>query len=374
MGQAQGPGGVRPAMNYYYLQSAGAALLTFGLVILLHELGHFLMCRRLGVRVEKFAFGMGPELFGVACGETRYALCAFPVGGFVKLAGEDLESCTGRPDEYYSQAWHRRLAIVFSGPIMNYCLAFCLFTGVVYLKGLPQYGEEPVIGNMMAGYPAERAGIRIGDQVLAVNGRPVATWKQLSDAVHGRPRQEVSIRLRREGRDLQALVTTRLDEATGFGVIGIMPQPVYKSVDALTAVREGAAQCYGLTAFTVKTILSKLYRGQRPDLAGPVGIIQMVSRAAHSGWEDLVFFIGLISVAIGFFNLLPVPLLDGGRAVMYLWEGVSRRKLTTEFMRRADGVGIALLVLLLILATYNDFLRLRDDRAARPAQTVEAAP
>ena len=96
-------------------------LLTFGLVIFLHELGHFLMCRRLGIRVEKFAFGMGPELFGVTEGETRYSLCAFPVGGFVKPAGEELETCTGKPDEYYGQAWYRRLAIVYSGPVMNYC-------------------------------------------------------------------------------------------------------------------------------------------------------------------------------------------------------------------------------------------------------------
>ena len=361
-------------MNFYYLQSAAAVVLTFGLVIFLHEFGHFLMCRRLGVRVEKFAFGMGPELFGVTHGETRYSVCALPLGGFVKPAGEELESCTGAPDEYFSQAWYRRMAIVFSGPFMNYCLAFCLFTGVVYLKGMPEYGNEPVIGNMMTGYPADRAGIQIGDQIVAVNGAAISTWKQLSDAVHALPKAEVTLRYRRDGKDFVAKLMTRTDDATGFGVIGIMPKSVFKSVGALGAVWEGAAQCYNLTAFTVKTILSKLHRGQRPDLAGPVGIVQMVSRAAHSGWEDLVFLIGLISVAIGFFNLLPVPLLDGGHAVMYLWEGVSHRKLTTEVMSRANGVGIVLLVMLLILATYSDVLRLREDRAARKAVPIEAAP
>jgi regulator of sigma E protease len=359
-------------MNFYYLQSAAAVLLTFGLVIFLHELGHFLMCLRLGIRVEKFAFGMGPELFGVTRGPTRYSLCAFPLGGFVKPAGEELEGCTGKPDEYYGQAWHRRLAIVYAGPLMNYVLAFCLFTGVVYLKGLPEYGDKPVIGNMMTGYPADRAGIRIGDEILAFNGRPIAGWKQLSDAIHAAPQQEVRLRYRREGKEFLATLTTKVDDATGNGVVGIMPESVFKPVGALAAAWEGAAQCYNFTAVTAKTIASKIYHRQRPDLAGPVGIAQMVSRAAHSGWEDLVFLIGFISVAIGFFNLLPVPLLDGGHAVLYIWEGLSRRKLTQELMTRANSVGFVLLAMLILFATYSDVVRLRDEHAARHSQPVEA--
>ncbi len=357
-----------------WLQSAAAVLLTFGLVIFLHELGHFLMCRRLGIRVEKFAFGMGPELFGVTQGETRYSLCAFPVGGFVKPAGEEIETCTGKPDEYYGQAWYRRLAIVYAGPVMNYILAFFLFAGVIYLKGLPEYGDKPVIGNLMTGYPADRAGIRIGDEILAFNDQPITTWKQLSDGIHALPKQEVAIRYRRDGKEFQAQLTTKVDGATGFGVIGIMPESVYKPVGPLTAAWEGAAQCYNFTAVTAKTIASKIYHRQRPDLAGPVGIAQMVSRAAHSGWEDLVFLIGFISVAIGFFNLLPVPLLDGGHAFLYLWEGLSRRRLTQELMTRANSVGFILLALLIVFATYSDVLRLRDERASRRAQSVEAAP
>ena len=361
-------------MNFYYLQSAGAVLLTFGLVIFLHELGHFIMCRRLGVRVERFAFGMGPELFGVTKGPTRYSVCVLPLGGFVKPAGEDLENCSGQPDEYFGQAWYRRLAIVFAGPVMNYLLAFLLFTAVVGIKGMPEYGDEPVIGNMMVGFPADRAGIKIGDRILAFNDKPITAWKQLSDAVHASANQEVSLTYQRDSAQGRVRIKTKVDEGTGFGVVGIMPKSVFTRVGPGRAVVEGAAQCWNLTAFTVKTIAAKLYHRQRPDLAGPVGIIQMVSRAAHSGWEDLIFLIGLISVAIGFFNLLPVPLLDGGHAVMYLWEGVSRRKLTGELMSRANGVGIVLLVLLLLFATYSDVLRLRDDRAARKARPAAEAP
>ena len=345
-------------MHLYYLQSAAAVVVTFGLVIFLHELGHFLMCRRLGVRVEKFAFGMGPELFGVTHAGTRYSVCAFPLGGFTKPAGEELETCTGKADEYFGQAWYRRLLIVFAGPAMNYLLAFCLFTGVVYWKGMPHYTDEPVIGNMMMGFPADRAGIKINDRVRAFNGKPIASWKELSEAVHAAPKKEIDLRVQRAGAQFEVRLLTRIDDATGFGVIGIMPPSAFTPVGPLTAVKEGAAQCWHQTAYTVRTIAYKIHRRQRPDLAGPVGIIQMVSRAAHSGWEDFIFFIGLISVAIGFFNLLPVPLLDGGHAVMYLLEGVSRRRPTPELMNKANIVGLILLGLLLLFATYGDVLRL----------------
>ncbi|MFA6003699.1 MAG: site-2 protease family protein, partial [Elusimicrobiota bacterium] len=193
----------------HYLQSAAAVVVTFGLVIFLHELGHFLMCRRLGVRVEKFAFGMGPELFGITREGTRYSVCAFPLGGFVKPAGEELDNCSGATDEYFGQAWYRRLAIVLSGPAMNYVLAFCLFTGVIYFKGMPQYTDEPVIGNMMVGFPADRAGIKIGDKILALNGAAIATWKQLSDGIHALPKQQVKVRFLRDGQETSLNLTSR---------------------------------------------------------------------------------------------------------------------------------------------------------------------
>jgi regulator of sigma E protease len=352
-------------MNLYYLQSAAAVVLTFGMVIFLHEFGHFILCRVLGVRVERFAFGMGPELFGLTKGDTRYSVCAFPLGGFVKPAGEDSPAGTGKPDEYFGQSWNRRLMIVAAGPAMNYLLAFVLFTGVVWLKGLPEPGTEAVIGNMMTGFPAERAGIKLGDAITEVDGRPVADWTQLATTIHKFPGREITLTYRRGGESFRAKVTPRKDEASGNGVIGIMPKPVYRQVGFAAAALEGGKQCWALTAFTVKTITAKIYRRERPDLAGPVGIVQMVSRAAHSGWEDLVFLIGLISVAIGFFNILPVPLLDGGHAAMYIWEGISGRKLTEDVVAKANGAGIVFLVTLLLFATYSDISRMRAERGAR---------
>lgn len=354
------------------LQSAAAVVLTLGMVIFLHEAGHFILCRWLKVRVERFAFGFGPELLGITRNGTRFSICAFPLGGFVKPAGEEPETCSGNPDEYFSQPWHRRLMIVAAGPAMNYLLAWVLFTGVVYVKGMPEPGVQAVIGNMVVGFPADQAGMRIDDMVTAVNGRKVSNWQELADTIHKHPDHEIEIAYRRSDQAFKARITPRKDEASGHGVIGIMPKPDYRPVGFLAATGEGAKQCWSLTAFTVKTIVSKISRRERPDLAGPVGIVQMVSRAARSGWEDLVFLIGLISVAIGFFNILPVPLLDGGHAAMYLWEGASGKKLTKDAVATANGIGIAFLICLLLFATYNDVLRIRSERAMRQKTAVSA--
>ena len=348
-----------------HLQSAAAVVLTFGMVIFLHEAGHFFVCRWLGVRVERFAFGFGPELLGVTGRTgTRFSICAFPLGGFVKPAGEELETSTGKADEYFGQPWNRRLAIVAAGPAMNYILAFALFTGVVFIKGEPETGVA-TIGNMMAGFPADRAGLQVDDTITRINGEEVKTWDEVAGTIHRFPDREIELDYSRRGERRSVRVVPKKDESSGQGVIGIMPKPVYRPVGFGEAMTEGAKQCWTLTAFTVKTIASKVSRRERPDLAGPVGIVQMVSRAAHSGWEDLVFLIGLISVAIGFFNILPVPLLDGGHGAMYLWEGISGRPLTKEVMARANGVGIAFLLSLLVFATYNDVLRIKSERAAR---------
>jgi regulator of sigma E protease len=142
-----------------------------------------------------------------------------------------------------------------------------------------------------------------------------------------------------------------------------MPKADYEPVGFAAAAKEGVRQCWAQSKATITTIAGKLWKRERPDLAGPVGIVQMVHRAAHSGWEDFVFLIGFISVAIGFFNILPVPLLDGGHAVFYIWEGLAGRRPKPELIEKVNGVGIAFLLSLLVFATYNDVLRIRNERA-----------
>ena len=353
----------------YWLHTIAANAFALGLVIVLHEFGHFFACRRLGVRVEKFAFGFGPELLGITDKlGTRFSLCAIPFGGFVKPAGEDptAEGASApKSDEYFGQNWIGRLIIVYAGPAMNYLLAFALYTGLIWGRGMPEASKEPVIGNMMVGMPADRAGIEIGDKILAFGGRPLAGWEDLAKSIHLSPEKEVTLSVERAGKTFDVKVTPQKNESSSQGVIGIMPKAEYKPVGLFSATGEALHLCWRQSKETVTTIGSKLWKHERPDLAGPVGIFQMVSRASRAGWEEFIFLIGFISVAIGFFNLLPLPLLDGGHAAFYWWEGLRGRRASTAAMEKANTLGIAFLMSLLAFATYNDILRIRTSRAER---------
>ncbi|MFI5346820.1 MAG: RIP metalloprotease RseP [Elusimicrobiota bacterium] len=350
-----------------------ANAVALGLVIFLHESGHFIACRRLGVRVEKFAFGFGPELLGFTGSTgTRFSVNAIPFGGFVKPAGEEPTADSAPlPDEYFGQSWNRRLIIVYAGPAMNYVLAFALFTGLYWVKGLPEASKESVIGNMVMGYPADKAGLQIGDKVTAFDGRALTGWEDLASSIHRSPDHEIDLTVQRGDKTLDVKVTPKKDDDKG--VIGIMPKAEYKPVGLFGAMGESAHLCWIQSKQTVTTIAGKLWKRERPDLAGPVGIFQMVSRAARAGWEEFIFLIGFISVAIGFFNLLPLPLLDGGHGAFYFWEGIAGKRLSSEVMEKANTVGLAFLMSLLLFATYNDVLRIRTERAARAADKSATA-
>lgn len=358
----------------YWIQSVAGILFTFGLVIFLHEFGHFIMCRVFKVRVERFAFGFGPELIGITSGETRFSICAFPLGGFVKPAGENLEDCTGESNEYFSKTWLERLGIVAAGPVMNYVLAFALFFAVVWVRGTPEPSKEPVIGELAQGFPADQAGIKPEDRVIRVGNKDVKEWSELAGVIHKRPEQQTEITLMRGSEKMTLQVTPRKDPVSGNGLIGIMPKVSYTPVGLFGAAKVAVHQCWYWTAYTVKTLGQKIYRRERPDLAGPIGIVQMVTRATNSGFEDLIVLVGLISVAVGFFNILPIPLLDGGHAAMYIWEGISRRRLTLKAMNMANSFGMVVLLSLLVFSTVNDIQRIRQQRAEKKAELEQKAP
>lgn len=354
--------------------TVAANAIALGLVIFLHESGHFLACRRLGVRVDKFAFGFGPELLGfTGATGTRFSVNAIPFGGFVKPAGEDPDSgVEPKPDEYFGQSWNRRLIIVYAGPAMNYILAFCLYTGLIWTMGVQVPSKDAAIGNMVIGFPADKAGLAIGDKVLAFDGRALTGWEDLASSIHRSPEREIDLTIERGGKTLDVKVTPKKD-AEEKGVIGIMPKADYMTVGPLGAMSQAAQLCWLQSKQTVTTIAGKIWKRERPDLAGPVGIFQMVSRAARAGWEQFIFLIGFISVAIGFFNLLPLPLLDGGHGAFYFWEGIAGKRLSPTTMEKANTVGLAFLMSLLLFATYNDVLRIRTERSGKAA-AAPAAP
>jgi len=350
-----------------------AVLFTFGLVIFLHEFGHFLVCKLSGIRVEAFSFGFGPELYGRTKGDTRYSVRAVPLGGYVKPAGESIDEVSGSPDEYFSKPWYTRMGVVFAGPFMNYLLALVIFSGVVLVVGEPTYSTAPVIGDMSLGFPAETAGLKAGDKVLKVDGKAVSTWAEMAEKIYPKVEKEVSLTYLRGGAEaVVKLKTRKAPDGTGRGVIGIAPAMEYKRVPVLKGVAMGASQCWFWSALTVKTLKSNFEKREKPDLAGPIGIVNIVSKAAHTGPVELILLIGIISVAVGFFNLLPIPLLDGGWLLLFLFEGVFRRKITGNVMKYVNGAGIALLLSIFLFATYNDIARIVTSHAAKKAAAAQS--
>lgn len=203
-------------------------VLCLGLVVILHEFGHLLMARWLGVRVERFTVGFGQELFGMTIGQTRYSVCLIPLGGMVKLAGEFMDERQHKPDEFFSQAWYRRVAIALAGPAMNYLLAFVLFAWVAAAWGIYQPSDQPIVGELIAGLPAADAHLQVGDRIEAINGQSVKSWDDMAQLIHQKPDQKLILDVERlasnQTQHIHVALVPRRDPQHGVGLIGIMPR------------------------------------------------------------------------------------------------------------------------------------------------------
>lgn len=346
------------------LVSIIAVVVTFGVVIFIHEFGHFIMCKLVKIRVEGFSFGFGPELKGITHGDTRYSLRAIPLGGFVKPSGENISEVTGASYEYFSKPWWTRLLVVLAGPFMNYLLAFFLFAGVIYIVGQPVPSNEPVIGDLAVGYPADKAGLDIGDRIISVNGTAVNSWAEMAKVIRSNVEKEIKLVFDRNKVRQTVKIKTKKEPTMRVGIIGISPEVTYNKISIVQSVWTGISQCYQWTEYTIRTLAANIYYIEKPEIAGPIGIVDIVTKAARAGLINLIFLIGLISVAVGIFNLLPIPLLDGGHAVLYLIEAIVRKKITVKVMQVVNSIGIAMLAVILIFATYSDIARLIKPKAA----------
>jgi regulator of sigma E protease len=351
------------------LISALAIVLVFGVVIFVHEFGHFIVAKKSGVKVDRFSFGLGPEIFGFNWGETRYCVAWIPLGGEVRMAGEaafeegdpDKPPQPRDPREFFAKPWYRRIPIVVAGPAMNYVLAFLIFSVMALTWGDPRISPEPVIGEVMAGYPAEEAGLRAGDRVLSLDGKPVAAWTEMAESIHGRSGQAVAVEYKRGEETGTVRLTPRLGPE-GRGLIGVTPSTVFDKVGFWTAWARGAQQTWMWTEYTLRYLGEKLVKREKPELSGPLGIATVVAKATRAGVQDMLYLIALISVGIGLFNLFPIPLLDGGHLMFYLWEGITKRPVTRRAMSVANTLGLSLLLTVLVFATYSDIQRMRGGK------------
>jgi regulator of sigma E protease len=345
------------------------AILVLGILIVVHEFGHFLVAKRLGVGVLKFSVGFGPKLLGRKINETEYVLSAVPLGGYVKMVGEDSDEDLSGVDlrtSFSRQAVWKRVAIVAAGPFANMLFAFVVLSAVFYGYGLQVPSESSRVGAVSEDMPAAAAGIQSGDLVLSVEDRPVATWKELSDAIRASQGSEIVLRIQRGEETLNVPVRAiEKPEKNIFGeakgaayFIGIGPSIERAHVGPLEAIARGGEYTVSLVG-TILTGLVKLVQGKinRADIGGPILIVQAAGQQARVGLENLLHFMAVISINLGVLNLLPIPVLDGGHVLFFLIEVVLRRPVDIRHREIAQQVGLVILVGLMAFAFYNDILR-----------------
>ena len=351
-------------------------VLVVGLIILVHELGHFIAARAVGIRVDRFSIGFGPKIVSIRRGETEYRIAWIPLGGYVKMAGMIDESLDDSEEQFDSsdprlfinkKGW-QKIIVISAGVLLNMVLAALVLWAVYATRGIPYLPNPDHIGTAIdrpvPGFPAEKAGLLRGDEIVAIDGVEVSDWNDLVKEIYERPGREVTVDVLRDGKPLSFTLTTRSEARRGqeepIGKIGIGPILEYKRLGIGSAFVYGWVMTWTILERTAQSI-SMLILGQASvkDLAGPVGIAKMTGDTARQGFGDLLELLALISVNIGFLNILPIPALDGGHLVLVLVEGVRRRPLSARLKIGIQQVGMILLLVLIAMVVFNDFMRLR---------------
>ena len=311
-----------------------AAVFVFGLLVLVHELGHFVTAKMTGMRVDEFAIGFGPKLVSFQRGETVYSIRAIPLGGFNDIAGMDPEQNDAGSRGYCEKPVSSRMIVILAGSIMNFILPLFLFFGIFFFAGVSTPSTEPVFGTVLAGKSAAEAGLRDGDRVLAIDGTPIATWSDFVAGVKDSAGKPVNLTVERGGESFDTTVTPAYDSSSQRAMVGVMGSvntryPGYKIVLELSGA----------------------------ELAGPIGVAQMAGEVAQMGFVPLLNFAAFLSLNLGIVNLFPIPALDGGHFLTLCVEAVRGKPLSPTALRYTQNVGIVLLLLLMLLATKNDIVR-----------------
>jgi regulator of sigma E protease len=423
-----------------------AFLFVLGVLVFVHELGHFLAARRVGVRVLTFSLGFGPKILKFTRGDTEYCVSAVPLGGYVKMAGENPDDPrSGQPDEFLSKTKWQRFQILIMGPLMNIVLAIVVLA-IVLSQGahVAAYRDEaPIVGVVVKDSPAERAGLMVGDRILSVNNDTVETWEKLLLQIATKANRDIELAIARGGQTITVSVRPEAEGRFEVGTLGVMPDthPIVDSVIAggpadtaglkakdeilsfdgnpmvfrsqlITAISENAGRTVEISVQRgeemlhlratpakrgsrgmmdmyltdrVKSFkpgpleavklsveeniessglifrtLAGLFTGETSvrQLQGPVGIAQLSGESANEGWVALFSLMAMLSINLGILNLMPIPVLDGGHILILMLEGIARRDFSMRVKEKMLLAGFVVLMMLMVTVIYNDLTRI----------------
>ena len=349
--------------------SVFAFIIVLGVLIFFHELGHFLVARLFGVGVEKFSLGFGPRLIGRTIGMTDYRVSLIPLGGYVKMVGEEPDTEIEPyliPQSFTHKSVFKRFLIVAAGPMANLLLAVAIFFLVFQTSGT--YVLRPLVGEVDVPSPAAQTGLQKDDMVVAINGLEIASWEEMAEQIADSQGRSMTFVIERGGQRMTFDLVPELKTTQNlFGedieryVIGIRSagDVIPRELSLVESVQMSVARTWEITELTVLSVV-KLIQGKLPaaTLGGPIKIAQMAGAQAREGVINLLIFTAVISINLGILNFLPIPVLDGGHLMFFTIEMISRRPVSIKVREIAQQFGIFLLILLMIFVIYNDIVNL----------------
>lgn len=336
------------------MKSIIISIVMFLFLILIHEFGHFIIAKKSGIRVNEFAVGMGPKIYSKKRGETLYSINLLPIGGYCAMEGEDEESDDERSFDKVSA--HKRFFTVLAGPVTNLLFAAIIFAIVIFNTGI----ASTKIGGFTKNSPARQANLEISDKILEIDGKEVKEFSDISKILNNHYKdkeiyEKIPVKVLRNGESIERKVGVRLENNAFY--LGITPSK--KSVGLLEAIRLGVREVFQMIGMLF-SILKNLFTGKLSfsALSGPVGVVKELGRQADLGIMNLLFFLAYISVNLGFFNLLPIPALDGSKLFTCLYEMISKRKVNKKLEEKFTMVGFILLLTLIVVVTIKDLINL----------------
>ena len=333
-----------------------SAILVFGVLITVHELGHFFTAKLTGMQVDEFAIGFGPTLYKNKSKGTLYSLRLVPLGGYNKIAGMDIGEAPVL-NGFSSKSLPARMLVILAGSIMNFILPAILFFCIFFFGGMDIPVDKPIVGSVIPSEPAAVAGVMPGDRITAINGKELTKWQDLIVVLRSNGDKEAVFTIDRAGSVRDYKIKPEINKEAGRPMIGVSPKFTKKSLSFVESGKT-AIVYEGRIIQAMINGLVKIFTGKMSaDISGPIGVAQMAGDVASQGILPLLNFIAFLSINLAIINLLPIPALDGGQFVVLLVEGIRGKPLPAKYLEKIQMVGIAIIIAITIFSTVKDLTR-----------------